>query len=151
MSPHDITLKKTHPYKHSSPDTHGHFGLTPMRLEAYSAACVPFGWMLRRQVEGDQRSGDPGKARALKLGYDPARETDLPFETSWIQDRSNQLVMLDTFFGALRPETAWRAARAVGDHDINNFLLRADPTGPTPKLEPGMTVWIDEGSVALAH
>ena len=39
----------------------------------------------------------------------------------------------------------WRAARAVGDHDVNNFLLRADPTGPTPKLEPGMTVWIDEG------
>src|SRR5271170_5046235 len=39
----------------------------------------------------------------------------------------------------------WRAARAVGDHDINGFLLRADPTGPTPKLEPGMTVWIDEG------
>ncbi len=38
----------------------------------------------------------------------------------------------------------WRAARAVGDHDINSFLLRADPIGPTPKLEPGMTVWIDE-------
>jgi HlyD family secretion protein len=38
----------------------------------------------------------------------------------------------------------WRAARAVGDHDINNFLLRADPIGPTPKLEPGMTVWIGE-------
>ena len=38
----------------------------------------------------------------------------------------------------------WRAARAVGDHDINNFLLRADPIGPTPKVEPGMTVWIDE-------
>src|ERR1700735_814743 len=39
----------------------------------------------------------------------------------------------------------WRAARAVGDHDINSFLLRADPVGPTPKLDPGMTVWIDEG------
>jgi HlyD family secretion protein len=39
----------------------------------------------------------------------------------------------------------WRAARAVGDHDINSFLLRADPVGSTPKLEPGMTVWIDEG------
>jgi HlyD family secretion protein len=38
----------------------------------------------------------------------------------------------------------WRAARAVGDHDINSFLLRADPVGPTPELEPGMTVWIDE-------
>ena len=41
----------------------------------------------------------------------------------------------------------WRAARALGDHDINNFLLRADPTGSTPKLEPGMTVWIDKGPV----
>jgi multidrug resistance efflux pump len=39
----------------------------------------------------------------------------------------------------------WRAARAVGDHDLANFLLRADPIGPKPKLEPGMTVWIDDG------
>ena len=45
----------------------------------------------------------------------------------------------------------WRAARAVGDHDINNFLLRADPIGPTPRLEPGMTVWIDEATAALAQ
>ena len=60
--------------------------------------------MLRRQVEGDQRAGETGKAEALKLGYDPAREPDLPFETSWIQDRHNQLVMLDTFFGALKPD-----------------------------------------------
>ena len=42
----------------------------------------------------------------------------------------------------------WRAARAVGDHDLNSFLLRADPIGPTPKLEPGMTVWIDEGQAS---
>jgi HlyD family secretion protein len=42
----------------------------------------------------------------------------------------------------------WRAARAVGDHDLNSFLLRADPIGPAPKLEPGMTVWIDEGQAA---
>jgi multidrug resistance efflux pump len=38
----------------------------------------------------------------------------------------------------------WRAARAVGDHDLNSFLLRADPIGPTPSLDPGMTVWIDQ-------
>ena len=42
----------------------------------------------------------------------------------------------------------WRAARAVGDHDINSFLLRADPIGPTPKLEPGMTVWIEEAQAS---
>ena len=36
----------------------------------------------------------------------------------------------------------WRAARAVGDHDLNTFALRADPIAPVGGLEPGMTVWI---------
>jgi len=40
----------------------------------------------------------------------------------------------------------WRAARAVGDHDINSFLLRADPVGEVTGLEPGMSVWIDRES-----
>ncbi|MBY5344948.1 RNA helicase [Rhizobium leguminosarum bv. viciae] len=106
MYDHDLTLLKSHPYKLSSPDTHGHFGQTPLRLEAYAAACIPFGWMLRRQVEGDQRMGEVGKAHALKLGYEPAREPELSFDTSWIQDRHNQLIMLDTFFGALKPESS---------------------------------------------
>jgi HlyD family secretion protein len=34
----------------------------------------------------------------------------------------------------------WRAARAVGDHDLNSFQLRIDPTGATGDLAPGMTV-----------
>jgi HlyD family secretion protein len=34
----------------------------------------------------------------------------------------------------------WRAARAVGDHDLNTFLLRADPIGEPAGLEPGMTL-----------
>ncbi len=36
----------------------------------------------------------------------------------------------------------WRAARAVGDHDLNSFLLRLDPTAAVDGLEPGMTVWL---------
>ena len=36
----------------------------------------------------------------------------------------------------------WRAARAVGDHDLNTFAVRADPARPVDGLEPGMTVWI---------
>ena len=40
----------------------------------------------------------------------------------------------------------WRAARAVGDHDLNSFLLRADPDQEVRSVEPGMTVWIDRGS-----
>jgi HlyD family secretion protein len=38
----------------------------------------------------------------------------------------------------------WRAARAVGDHDINSFLVSADPLRAPEGLEPGMTVWIDD-------
>jgi HlyD family secretion protein len=36
----------------------------------------------------------------------------------------------------------WRAARAVGDHDLNSFRLRLDPEGSAEGLEPGMTVWL---------
>src|SRR5262249_9156574 len=38
----------------------------------------------------------------------------------------------------------WRAARAVGDHDLNTFAVRADPLNPTDGLSPGMTVWISQ-------
>lgn len=60
--------------------------------------------MLRRNVEGDESQEVIGKADALKLGYDAAREPKLPFNSSWIQNKNNQLVMLDTFFGAIEPE-----------------------------------------------
>jgi HlyD family secretion protein len=36
----------------------------------------------------------------------------------------------------------WRAARALGDHDLNSFLLRVDPNAATPDLDPGMSVWL---------
>lgn len=96
----DLILSKNHPYRERSPDTHGHFAPTKLRLLAYSAACIPFSWMLSRHVEGDEE--EVGSAHRLKLGYSPEREPELGFTTSWIQDRSNQLVMLDTFFSALK-------------------------------------------------
>jgi len=40
----------------------------------------------------------------------------------------------------------WRAARVVGDHDLNTFLVRADPVTPTAALQPGMTVWLEPAS-----
>jgi multidrug resistance efflux pump len=40
----------------------------------------------------------------------------------------------------------WRAARAVGDHDLNSFFVRADPVSGSAQLEPGMTVWLSSGS-----
>jgi multidrug resistance efflux pump len=41
----------------------------------------------------------------------------------------------------------WRAARAVGDHDLNSFRLRLDPIeAKDDGLQPGMTVWLREGT-----
>jgi HlyD family secretion protein len=38
----------------------------------------------------------------------------------------------------------WRAARAVGDHDLNTFMLRADPIEPaSDALQPGMSLWLE--------
>jgi HlyD family secretion protein len=36
----------------------------------------------------------------------------------------------------------WRAARVVGDYDLNTFLIRADPVGDAVALEAGMSVWL---------
>ena len=34
----------------------------------------------------------------------------------------------------------WRAARAVGDYDLNTFVIRADPVGAAEGIQPGKTV-----------
>jgi HlyD family secretion protein len=52
-----------------------------------------------------------------------------------IDARVNELRPLGEF-------ATWRAARAVGDHDLNAFRLRLDPDGGADGLEPGMTVWL---------
>ena len=104
MAPFELRRTMTHPYAESSPATHGHFAPTPFAHPPFSAACVPFRWMLRKAVEGEAKENDPGLAERLRLGWVADREPELSFETGWVQERDNQLCLLDTFFGALRPE-----------------------------------------------
>ncbi len=52
-----------------------------------------------------------------------------------IQARVTELRPLGEF-------ATWRAARAVGDHDLNSFRLRLDPVEEIQDLEAGMTVWL---------
>ncbi len=103
MAPFEIQRRMDHPYAKTSPDTHGHFAPTKFIQPAYSAPCVPFRWMLKQQIEGDAKQGIEGIAATLELGYEPEREPELSFPTSWVQERTNELVLLDTFFGAIRP------------------------------------------------
>ena len=110
MAPFMLTRTMTHPYTEFYPETHGHFAPTRFVQPAYSAACVPYRWMLRENVEGSAKDGEIGIAERLKIGWVPDREPDIrnqqgkQVKTDWVQERENQLALLDTFFGALRPD-----------------------------------------------
>ena len=57
-------------------------------------------------------------------------------ETGRIEAQVTELIPRGEF-------ATWRAARVVGDHDLNTFLLRADPLGEAPAgLQPGMSVYL---------
>ncbi len=94
MAPFPLTLSKRHPYVERNSESHGHFLPTRYTMRPYSAACVPFRWMLTEE--------SAELVERYDLGFQSDREPDLGFKTDWIQERSNQLVMLDTFFGAVR-------------------------------------------------
>ena len=104
MAPFDICRTMNHPYARTSSDTHGHFAQTPFVQPAYTAACVPFRWMLRESAEGNARQQQAGLAEEMQLGYAPDAEPGLGFDTPWIQAKDNQLALLDTFFSAVRPQ-----------------------------------------------
>jgi energy-coupling factor transporter ATP-binding protein EcfA2 len=71
---------------------------------------VPYRWLLRGNVEGDPEGEEIGIAEQLKLGWVPDREPDIrnkageEVDTDWVQERDNQLTLLDTFFGAIRED-----------------------------------------------
>ncbi len=90
MADYSYTRTKTHPYKSSSPKTHGHFGKTPLRFPPFSAPAVPFRWMFSKAME------DFG--HEFEIDVDPEREPDLGFKTTWVQRLENQRALLDCFF-----------------------------------------------------
>ena len=104
MAPFPQSIMKIHPYKERSPQTHGHFAPTPYTIQPYSAAAIPFRWMLKEETEGNKRQGIDSRSEALQLDYSAEREPSLGFGTSWVQEGINQCVLLDTFFSAAQPE-----------------------------------------------
>ena len=98
MAPYEMTRWLEHPYAKSS-RAHQHLRPTPFRHPPYSAACLPFRWMLKENITMHVES--------LDLGFRPELEEHahekMGFETEWVQDKHNQLVMLDTFFSAIQP------------------------------------------------
>lgn len=91
----------SHPYAARDNSLYTHFRQTTYRHAPRSAAAVPFAWMMK-----NKKTGIPDIAERLALGFRPEREPELGFESIWVQERSNQLVMLDTFFGAIDPRAS---------------------------------------------
>lgn len=111
MARFPLTLTKSHPYRESAPITHGHFDAQIYTIQSYSVAAVPFRWMLREFVEGNEKKGVTGKAEQYQLDYVGEREPDMRVNPAWnkqydnwVQDGINQQIMLDTFFSAAERE-----------------------------------------------
>lgn len=111
MARFPITMHKKHPYADSATTTHGHFAETPYTIRPYSAAGIPFRWMLREQVEGSKKWGVSSLKETLQIGYQAEREPDLTVnrgwgndQKTWVQEGTNQRVILDTFFSVAKPD-----------------------------------------------
>lgn len=110
MARFPLSMEKKHPYAESASTTHGHFADTPYTIRPYSAAGIPFRWMLREQVEGNKKWGVSSLKETLQLGYQSEREPDLTVnkgwekdKKTWVQEGTNQRIILDTFFSVAKP------------------------------------------------
>lgn len=96
MSPFGYNRSANHPYQYDQ--RYKHFRETNFFHEKYSAAAIPFGWMLKAE-----KNGLPEPAKSLDINFDPELEPD-NISGTWVQHKQNQLAMLDTFFGAIKPK-----------------------------------------------
>ncbi|RAK15236.1 ATP-dependent exoDNAse (exonuclease V) alpha subunit [Anoxybacillus vitaminiphilus] len=94
MAPFDYVKVVDHPYKESSKETHGHFKATPLRFPAYSAAVIPFRWMLKSSIDELKKY--------YPLDVDESREPNLPFSSNWWQEKTNQETLLNSFMNHIQ-------------------------------------------------
>lgn len=104
MAPFPLDRFHEHPYARTSPDTHAHFRPTRLHYPAYGAAALPFRWMMKPVVFGDEKHGERGLVNDFPLDIDPACEPELKFTTHWIQDHRNHRALLDCFWNHVQAE-----------------------------------------------
>lgn len=109
MAPFPFERLHEHPYVKTSAKTHSHFRPTPLRYPAYGAAGLPFRWMMKPAVFGDEKRGERGLIEDFPLqDIDQTREADLGlgFDTHWLQDHRNHRAVLECFWNHVQPETS---------------------------------------------
>ncbi len=104
MAPFALDRYHEHPYAKTSADTHGHFRPTRLHYPAYAAAALPFRWMMKPVVFGDEKQEEPGLVNGFPLEVNQDDEPELKFNTHWIQDHRNHRALLDCFWNHIRVE-----------------------------------------------
>jgi HlyD family secretion protein len=79
---------------------------------------------------------------AFTLREDDLKQLRVGSDVTLTTDDGRRIAAKVTELRPLGEFATWRAARAVGDHDLNSFRLRLDPLAATEGLQPGMTVWL---------
>jgi HlyD family secretion protein len=79
---------------------------------------------------------------AFTLREDDLKQLTVGSDVTLTTDDGRRVAARVTELRPLGEFATWRAARAVGDHDLNSFRLRLDPVAATDGLQPGMTVWL---------
>lgn len=113
MSDKDLVRTTIHPYKKTSPDSHGHFLETEIVYPAYSFPSRPFAWLMRNNI--------PALKDNYGVNVDLSKEPLLRFDTNWVQERDNHKAIFDYFYGDVVPDESLVVAYAkqvpfVEDH-----------------------------------
>lgn len=103
----DFALERfhEHPYARESSETHAHFKPTRLRYPAYAAAALPYLWMMKPIVFGNNKEAEIGLIEQHPLDdVDQSYEPELPFKTRWVQDHRNHRALLECFWSYVKPE-----------------------------------------------
>ncbi|WLD13592.1 ATP-dependent DNA helicase [Planctellipticum variicoloris] len=105
MAAFDLVRQKSHPYARTNPKTHGHFRPTTLRYPSYSAAAIPFRWLMQKEVFGAENNNRRGFRAVYPLAdVSEEFEPELPFSTNWIQDYRNHTALLNCFWNHVQTE-----------------------------------------------
>lgn len=109
MADFPFERQHAHPYATTSTETHGHFATTPLKHPAYGAAGLPFRWMMKPVVFGDENTTetpliDRFPLSDLDLAHEKRIEAQIPFSTHWVQDYRNHQALLDCFWNHIQSE-----------------------------------------------
>lgn len=105
MADFGIERLHEHPYARESSKTHAHFRPTPLKYPAYSAAALPFRWMMKPVVFGDAKQGEVGLVNQFPLSeVSQDYEPELGFESYWVQDERNHRALLEGFWNHVQVE-----------------------------------------------